>query len=322
MMDLGLSPSQLDLIAATRRAATTLFPVDTTMEAITAGKPSDIDGESWRRAAELGWFSISLGAGLSLVDAALVSIELGRALVPGPLIGTLLAAELSRAAGHLDLALLFESGRARSGIMVDLYAVGVAGEDYAIGVRDDGADLYELTAVEPVHGIDEATPIARVRRRRTVASVTDGRFHARLLVLLASYLVGLAERATEMSTAYASVREQFGKPIGSFQAVKHRCAEMTIRAHTARAQVLMAALLVESDGTEGGALESASGYLLAMQAAERNADDNVQNHGGVGVVAECPAGAVVKRAQTYVRLGPDRRSLSSMLLDARPTQIV
>jgi len=130
----------------------------------------------------------------------------------------------------------------------------------------------------------------------------------------------VAESATDMSAEYAKVRHQFDKPIGSFQAVKHRCSEMAIRAYSARAELYVAALLLEQDGDEAGVLEGTAAYLLSMQAARRNAEDNVQNHGGIGVTAEHDAGVLVKRAQIYSNLGGGSETdLVPILLTAQRT---
>ncbi len=135
----------------------------------------------------------------------------------------------------------------------------------------------------------------------------------------AAYLVGASQRMIDIAAEYARQREQFGKPIGSFQAVKHRCAEMVVRAYSARTELYVAALLLTQDGEQPGLLEGTAAYLLALQAAQRNAEDNVQNHGGIGVTAEHDAGVLVKRALTYRNLGGSEIDLVPILLTAPRT---
>jgi alkylation response protein AidB-like acyl-CoA dehydrogenase len=243
------------------------------------------------------------GLGLTLADEVLVLIELGRVPARGPWVGTILATRIAVLAGQGDLADQFMAGTARAGVINGDYTVDAVEGEYGVRVTDEGGELVRITAATQVPGSDEAAIVSRVTGTEPVASVTDPRLLNRLRVLTAAYMIGVAETATDMSAEYAKVREQFGKPIGTFQAVKHRCAEMVIRAHSARAELFIAALLLEQDGEAAGLLESTSAYLLSMQAARRNAEDNVQNHGGIGVTAEHDAGVLVKRAQIYSNLG-------------------
>jgi alkylation response protein AidB-like acyl-CoA dehydrogenase len=115
-------------------------------------------------------------------------------------------------------------------------------------------------------------------------------------VLVAAEAVGVAERTLEMSVEYAKVREQFGKPIGTFQAIKHRCADMATRAEVARAVVVFASVAVQ-DGEPDADFHVHSAKALAADAAIQNATDNVQNHGGMGYTWESDAHLYLKRAR-------------------------
>jgi alkylation response protein AidB-like acyl-CoA dehydrogenase len=115
-------------------------------------------------------------------------------------------------------------------------------------------------------------------------------------VLVAAEAVGVAERTVEMSVEYAKVREQFGKPIGTFQAIKHRCADMATRAEVARAVVVYASVAVQ-DGEADAEFHVHSAKALAADAAIQNATDNVQNHGGMGYTWESDAHLYLKRAR-------------------------
>jgi alkylation response protein AidB-like acyl-CoA dehydrogenase len=114
--------------------------------------------------------------------------------------------------------------------------------------------------------------------------------------LTAAEALGVAERTLELSVEYAKVRRQFGKPIGTFQAIKHRCADMAVRAEVARAMVTYAAVALD-EGEEGVARHVAMAKALAGNAALGNATDNIQNHGGMGYTWESDAHLYLKRAR-------------------------
>jgi alkylation response protein AidB-like acyl-CoA dehydrogenase len=120
-------------------------------------------------------------------------------------------------------------------------------------------------------------------------------------VLVAAEAVGVAERTLEMSVEYAKVRQQFGKPIGTFQAIKHRCADMATRTEVARAVVTFAAVAVADDEPDAD-FHVHSAKALAADAAIENATDNVQNHGGMGYTWESDAHLYLKRARVLEHL--------------------
>jgi len=325
MINLTVTSEQEELISTVARAASTEFPRTDLVQACVEGSIKPIDDKRWRTLADLGLFSLSVpeavgGLGLTLADEVLVVIELGRVPARGPWVGTMLATRIAVQAGQGDLAGQFMAGTARAGVINGDYTVDVVPGEYGVRVTGEGGELVRITAVTQVPGSDEAAIVSRVESTEPVASLADPRLLTRLRVLTAAYMIGVAEAATDMSAEYAKVREQFGKPIGTFQAVKHRCAEMVIRAHSARAELFVAALLLELDGDQAGLLEGTSAYLLSMQAARRNAEDNVQNHGGIGVTAEHDAGVLVKRAQIYSNLGGGSETdLVPILLTAQRT---
>jgi alkylation response protein AidB-like acyl-CoA dehydrogenase len=110
-------------------------------------------------------------------------------------------------------------------------------------------------------------------------------------------LVGLAAAAVDLAVAYAKGREQFGKPIGSFQAVKHMCADMLVRAEVARAAVHAAAATIDQPDV-GDAVRAAAGAgLLAVEAAIANGKSCIQVHGGMGFTWEVPAHLYLMRAR-------------------------
>ncbi len=138
----------------------------------------------------------------------------------------------------------------------------------------------ELPAGEPVGGADDA---ARWRR--------DAR------ILGGALLVGLAGATVDLAVAYAKDREQFGKPIGSFQAVKHLCADMLVRAEVARAAVHAAAVTVDQPDVGDAERAAAGAALLAAEAAVANGRTCIQVHGGMGFTWEVPAHLYLMRAR-------------------------
>ncbi|MGJ3627928.1 acyl-CoA dehydrogenase family protein [Sphingomonas sp. MMS24-JH45] len=135
-------------------------------------------------------------------------------------------------------------------------------------------------------------------------------------LLLSAYLTGVAQASTAMAVAYAGTREQFGQPIGAFQAVKHICADMATRAAAAEAQTFFAAATF-GRGADDGA-EVAAARLLAADAALANAKANIQVHGGMGFTAECDAHLLLKRAHLVARLGSDPAKDRIRLIKASP----
>jgi alkylation response protein AidB-like acyl-CoA dehydrogenase len=286
----------------------------------TMASAAPVDRSFWRQAGELGWFGLALpeaagGAGYGLPEAMILFTELGRAIVPGPWLGSVLAAQALRQASTLASVL---AGDRLVGLVddpTDALGRGVTLDGTVAGVVD--ADLVDAflvigsTAVRFVEAkatgltvtaglsMDPTRRLGTLAARGVVAEALDADAAAlRLMatVLVAAEAVGVAERTLEMSVEYAKVRQQFGKPIGTFQAIKHRCADMATRTEVARAVVVFAAVAVE-DGESGADFHVHSAKALAADAAIQNATDNVQNHGGMGYTWESDAHLYLKRAR-------------------------
>jgi alkylation response protein AidB-like acyl-CoA dehydrogenase len=116
-----------------------------------------------------------------------------------------------------------------------------------------------------------------------------------------------------MAVAYAKERVQFGKPIGSFQAIKHRCADMAMASEMAWAQLLHATI-AQRDGTPGAAYQVKAACLLAGRSAVENSSGSIQVHGGIGFTAEMDAHRFVKRARVLEQLGGDPTEQRAALL--------
>jgi len=332
---------------AIRDSVRTFLEAELPMSRVRAfmGAPAADYTELWRRAAALGFFGLGIpekygGAGYALTEEMVLFEELGRALAPGPWLGTVLAAHALAQGGMArgPLAAIV-AGELRVAACIDPWggpltwrdnrisgtrrAVLGAGIAEAFVVVDDAAVLFvalsDAVAVDAVPSLDATNPIGTVTfrdapcilRSRDASSAAALRRAA--TVLSCADAVGGTARTVEMSVAYAKVRHQFGKPIGSFQAVKHRCADMAVRAEVARSATTYATVSVR-DGAPDADFQAAVAKVLAADAYLRNSADNVQNHGGMGYTWECDAHLYVKRARAFdATLGSRRTQLDALV---------
>jgi alkylation response protein AidB-like acyl-CoA dehydrogenase len=319
-MDLTLSGDQ----EAVRDAIRDVLREQAAMERVrTVMATADgFDAGLWTTAAELGWFGLAIpeaagGAGYGLPEAMVLFVELGRTLAPGPWLGTVVAAQaLADRAPGSDVLRGLLHGQQRIAMIDDprdRLGTALTADGADDGVLDGGlataflllgsrsARLVEArratVAARPC--IDPTRRLASVRFEHAPAEVLGDDAEAlrrRAAVLAAAEAAGVAERTLEMSVAYAKVREQFGRPIGSFQAIKHRCADMAVRAEVARSAVTYAAVAMAEDLAEAP-LAVHIAKSLATDAAIVNATDNVQNHGGIGYTWEAEPHLFLKRAR-------------------------
>ncbi|MGI5369260.1 acyl-CoA dehydrogenase family protein [Streptomyces iakyrus] len=233
-----------------------------------AGRPR-LDRGLWRALGDLGFFALRVpeadgGVGLGLAEAVLVFEEAGRALLPGPLVATHLAAGAvpGAATGETVVA-------AVDGGLVEWLAEADA-------VRGD------TTGAVPLRSLDPLTPLHRVPAARPAPDPVA-------VLLTAAEQLGTAGRVCELAAQHARAREQFGRPIGAFQAVAHLCAGILVRAETARAAVYAAAVTADP-------ADIAAARILADEAAVRGARDCLQVHGGMGFTWESEVHLHLKRA--------------------------
>jgi alkylation response protein AidB-like acyl-CoA dehydrogenase len=300
-MDFELTSDQESLQEGMRSFLDGRLPLDVVREIEAAGR---LDRARWGELGETGVFSLTLpesdgGLGLGISEAVLVFEELGRALVPGPLVATFLAAaSVPGAATGAAIVGLFEPATPVSVVehQPDLDAVLV--------LDGSGIRRVDPTAIasSPVRRpVDALTPVwvvdGEVPEGELVADA-DAAHRARLVgtVLTSALQLGLASRATELATAYAKEREQFGRVIGSFQAVKHLCADMLVRAEVARAAVYAAAVAFDGRSDEDPARAAAVAKVMAGDAAIANGKSGIQVHGGIGFTWEVDAQRFWKRA--------------------------
>jgi alkylation response protein AidB-like acyl-CoA dehydrogenase len=264
------------------------------------------DADTWTSLDEIGIFSISTseeqgGSGLGATDEALIVIELGRHLASPAVLATLGASHAPPSANTAAIRGRRVAAAYRRGDRVVL--IENAATDLVLLRDQSGAALYE-SGTQPSKAIDDRLWIAKLRE----AALPDQplvRFGPsevlRLRLIDAAALAGIAATALEMSVAYAGLREQFGRPIGSFQAVKHHCANMAMAARCARDQTSFAAVALD-EGRSDAVLQIECALFVAGTAALDNAAKNIQIHGGIGFSEEADPHLVLKRAQILIAI--------------------
>ena len=337
-MDLLPTAEQDEIITTVRSQLDRDFDLHSL--AMLDGADCVVDRALWRRCAELGWFGLGLseslgGVGYTLVEEALLFAELGMHATPGPFLPTVLGARLAASAGDGELAAAILSGERLVALaepegdatltttVTGTFRVTDHGDaDLLLVTTDAGAALVDPAAVtiDPLPSIDPLVPLGVTTLDHLSALVVledAGGLRLRGTVLVSAELAGIATATAEQSTEYAKDREQFGRPIGSFQAVKHRCTDMAVRAEAATSLVRYAALSVV-DGLADAPFHTHAARAVAGDAAIANAQVNVQNHGGIGFTWEHTAHRFVTRAQVRTRTMGDRREHLALLL-AQPS---
>ena len=249
------------------------------------------------------------GAGGELADAAAVLEELGRSLVPTPLLGTTLA-ELGLLAGDEPDGETLEqlaAGASIGAVVFDRdYVINGDIADVVLAVEDGRILRWSDVTAETVHTLDPTRRLARVTPgASTVIGSNPGMIDI-AAILLATEQIGAAARCLELTVEYTQQRVQFGRPIGSFQALKHRMADMYVAVQSARAVI-------------GDAIESptpvtaAMARLAASEAFCAVAGDAIQLHGGIAITWEHDMQLYFKRAHTSAQLfGPPREQLKRL----------
>jgi 3-oxochol-4-en-24-oyl-CoA dehydrogenase len=293
------------------------------IDAIRAAEQADAG--AWRKPyaalAELGIFGVALpeelgGAGGTVADLCAMVEEAAAALVPGPVATTALAT-LVLGEAHADLLEQLAAGARTAGAAVhaevtltDGTVSGTAAT--VVGATPDGVlvlpagevwVLVDAAAdgvhVEPLPATDFSRPLARVVLDAAPAaalSTPADRVADLAATLAAAEAAGVARWLLQTATDYAKVREQFGKPIGSFQAVKHMCAEMLLRSEQAAVAAADAAVAAHGDEDAQLAIAAALAASVGIDAATANAKDCVQVLGGIGITWEHDAHLYLRRA--------------------------
>jgi alkylation response protein AidB-like acyl-CoA dehydrogenase len=305
-MDFELTEFQTDLAEGVRRLCEGRFPLET-LRAV-QGSEQVVDKKGWRELGDAGVFNLCLaesagGVGLGLPEAVLVFEELGRALVPGPLVATHLAAGLIEGAAD-GAAVVGLVERPAPGATIPLVVEHLSDLDTLLVLSDQGVaavDPSTLDATAVRRPMDPLTPLW------IVSALPDGsplggrdlstRWRRDGAVLTAALQVGSAGWSTDLATAYAKTRKQFGRAIGGFQAIKHICADMVVRAEVARVAVQAAAVTIAQPDVGDPWAAALGAKLLADEAALANGKSCIQVHGGMGFTWEVPAHLAFKRAR-------------------------
>jgi 3-oxochol-4-en-24-oyl-CoA dehydrogenase len=288
--------------------------------------PDDAMPAFWPELARLGLLGLHIseehgGSGFTLSELLVVTEQLGRALAPGPFVPTVIASAVLAAAGTEDLqqrwlpgladgsavgavALGGEVSRAPGGTASGRAGVVISGNlaDVLLVPAGDDVLLVEAAAGGVVStlpaSLDPSRPAAKVKLDGAAATVLPG---ARQLLtdiartVFAAEAAGIASEVTRQASEYAKVRQQFGRVIGTFEAVKHHCANMLVEAELATA----AAWDAGRAGLTGGdqlSYTAAVAAVLAVPGAVSNAQLNIQVHGGIGFTWEHDAHLYLRRA--------------------------
>lgn len=279
------------------------------------------------------------GQGFGILELAIVLSEFGYGAVPGPFVPSAIASALI-SAHDPDAKVLAElaSGAAIAAYAMECCALTatrqgpneevlvIRGEVRAVPgaaqasllvlpvAIDSGEEWVVLRAeqleIEPVKSLDPLRPIAHVRANAVevgddavLSNLTMATAHALMITLLSAEAIGVARWATDTASHYAKIREQFGRPIGQFQAIKHKCAEMIADTERATAAVWDAARALDESRENGWDMAASNAEFaaavaatLAPAAAQRCTQDCIQVHGGIGFTWEHDTNVYYRRA--------------------------
>jgi alkylation response protein AidB-like acyl-CoA dehydrogenase len=246
------------------------------------------------------------GAGGTLGDAAVVLEELGKNLVPSPLLGTTLAELALLAADEPDAEALgsLAEGMAIGAVVFDRdYVINGDIADIVIAAADGKLDRWTEFSAESVTPMDPTRRLARLTSQNTASLGTDPGLADAAAILLAAEQVGAATRCLELTVAYTKERQQFGRAIGSFQALKHRMADLYVAVQAAQA-------VVNDAADAPSAVSAALARVAASEAFSTVAAEGIQLHGGIAITWEHDMQLYFKRAHGSSQLlGPPRDHL-------------
>jgi alkylation response protein AidB-like acyl-CoA dehydrogenase len=271
------------------------------------------DDEAWREMCELGWPGIFIdeshgGQGLGVVELVILMEELGYALAPVPFLSNAAAGLALQFAGTPELRKHWlpgiASGETRG--TVGLLSNGDArlvpdadSADVIVLFTRAGGFVVERSAadVEPIETMDPTRRFVRVRADGGDPLIGDGGDAPyRIATSVAAELTGVGQRAMEMAVAYARDRKQFGRPIGSYQAVSHRCAQMLLEVEGARSASYYAGWCADAE-PDTLPLAASMAKAYASDAGWRVTASSLQVHGGIGFTWEHDLHFFLKRAK-------------------------
>jgi alkylation response protein AidB-like acyl-CoA dehydrogenase len=324
-----LSESQHEIKRTARDLLATRASPARVRERIESGAP---DTDLWRELGELGWTGIAIdddheGLGLGSVEAAVLLEELGYAVASPPLLGTLMAGFALSAAGSAEQRAEWLPRLAAGAVVGTL---GVARDGVAELVPDaPHADLIVLVEngrarllsaadahIETLETLDPSRSYGRVRGTGDPLPGDARPALDRSAVAIAAELAGVCQRALDMSVAFAKDRVQFGRPIGAFQAIAHRCSEMLLATESIRSTVYQGAWASDHDAA-GLPFAAALAKAVASSSAVEATTSAIQVHGGLGFTWEADVHWLYKRAQLDAQLlggsGVHRATLTRLL---------
>jgi alkylation response protein AidB-like acyl-CoA dehydrogenase len=275
----------------------------------------------WKDIVELGWLGLHVpeaqaGSGYGLEELVIVVEEMGRALAPGAFVPTVIASAVLVAAGDTAIVPGLADGSRTASIALtpsievrDGKAYGTSGTAVSGGLADvlvttagDDVIVVELAGADVTvpTNLDPTRRSARITLDGQAATVFAGQaqsFVDYARMILAAEAVGVARECTTMAAEYAKVREQFGRPIAMYQAVKHHCANMVVATELATSAVWDAARAASTGGDQLS-YAAAIAASLAGPAADLCANLNMQVHGGIGFTWEQDCHVFMRRATT------------------------
>ncbi len=329
-MNFELSEEQRLLRDSVREFLAAELPLEASRR-IMEHEPRGFDGAAWLRFAEMGYLGVQLpeaagGQGLGTIDATIVLEEIGRACAPGPYLDVMLAAALLAAAGGHERELREIAAGKRLAVIAreDSPWAGTAppaaqyrngrvqGAKYFVPFAAAADALLVLTPeglfrvdrpfeASPMPTLDVSQRFARVSFDHAAERIADAalvaRFDPRVATAAAAVLLGLMSRAFEITLEYVKTRQAFGRPIGSFQVLQHRLADMLLRVESTRSAVYRAAWCLDQDDP-AAAIAAASAKAYAGDAARKVCGESIQMHGGIGFTWEVDLHFFFKRAKT------------------------
>jgi alkylation response protein AidB-like acyl-CoA dehydrogenase len=335
-MPIAITSEHSDLADSVRSLVARVAPSEVLHDALETPIPNP--PPYWKAAAEQGLQGVHLaesvgGQGFGILELAITLAEFGYGAVPGPFVPSAIAGALisadnpeakvlsGLASGEAIAAYAIDSGltatRHGDGLVIrgEARAVPAAAQASVLvlpvaiesGVQWVVLDAAQLE-IEPVQSVDPLRPLAHVRANatevagdRVLSNLNSARARALITTLLSAEAIGVARWATDTATAYAKIREQFGRPIGQFQAIKHKCAGMIAETERATAAVWDAARALDEAAEEPSAethfeFAAAVAATLAPAAAQHTTQDCIQVHGGIGFTWEHDTNVYYRRA--------------------------
>jgi alkylation response protein AidB-like acyl-CoA dehydrogenase len=302
-MDFDLTEDQKEI----KQVAHDLLAARSPMPAVRqAAEGGAYDPALWRELGELGWPGIAVaeahgGQGLGAVELGVLLEELGYACAATPFLSTATVAAAIDAAGTPEQRERWlpglAGGEATAGVGTRALAADAEGAAVLLLLDGDRAELLDAAQaeVEPYATIDPTRRFGRVVDAPAGDPLGDAAA-AIVTTAIAAEVVGVAQRALDMTLAYVKERKQFGTPVGAFQAVGHRCAQMLLHTESARSTAYFAAWAVNADLErlpEAAALAGAA----AAEAGREVTASAIQAHGGIGFTWEADVHWLYKRAQ-------------------------